>query len=101
MEQYAVDNCDRLRELTPYFITVLCQVNRGRIAKQRVFDFLEKEAQKSEEAAQVVAEILARQSVTMAIGDKATAIQTMLKIHRNYPQIPLPIQVKPISEIRN
>jgi predicted DNA-binding WGR domain protein len=101
LENYAVDNCDRLRELTPYFITVLCQVNRGRVAKQRVFGFLDAEAQKSEEAARVVAEILTRQSITMAIGDKATAIQTMLKIHRNYPQIPLPIQVKPISEIRN
>lgn len=100
LENYAVDNCDRLRELTPYFITVLCQVNRGRVAKQRVFAFLEKEAQKSEQAAQIVAEILTRQSLTMAIGDKATAIQTMLKIHQSYPQIPLPIQVKPISEVR-
>ena len=100
LENYAVDNCDRLRELTPYFITVLCQVNRGRVAKQRVFAFLEKEAQKSESAARVVAEILTRQSLTMAIGDKAVALHTMLKIHQSYPQIPLPIQVKPISEVR-
>jgi predicted DNA-binding WGR domain protein len=100
LENYAVDNCDRLRELTPYFITVLCQVNRGRVAKQRVFAFLDKEAQKSEEAAQVVAEVLTRQSLTLAIGDKATAIQTMLKIHQSYPKILLPVQVKPISEVR-
>ncbi|HEY9727364.1 MAG TPA: hypothetical protein V6D50_13020 [Chroococcales cyanobacterium] len=100
LENYAVDNCDRLRELTPYFITIVCQVNRGRVAKQRVFAFLEKEAQKSEEAARVVAEIITRQSLTMAIGDKAKAIQAMLKIHQSYPLIPLPIQVKPIPEVR-
>ena len=101
LEDYAVGNPDRLRELTPYFVSVLCRVNRGRVAKQRVFSFLDAEAQKSEEAAQIVAEILTRQSVTMAIGDKATAIQTMLKIHQSYPQISLPIQLKAVSEIRN
>jgi hypothetical protein len=94
LENYAGNNPERLRELMPYFVTVLCQVNRGRVAKQRVFAFLEAEAQKNEEAARIVAEILTRQSVTMAIGDKATAIQTMLRIHQTYPQIPLPIQVK-------
>ncbi len=101
LENYAEDNPARLRELTPYFISVLCQVNRGRIAKQRVFAFLETEANKSEESARIVANILTRQSVTMAIGDKATAIQTMLKIHRAYPQLSLPIQVHPVSEVRN
>ena len=99
LENYAVDNPDRLRELTPYFVSVLCRVNRGRVAKQRVFAFLDAEAQKSPESAQIVAEILTRQSVTMAIGDKATAIQTMLKIHQLYPQLSLPIQVKPVSVV--
>ncbi|MBD1881816.1 HEAT repeat domain-containing protein [Coleofasciculus sp. FACHB-T130] len=101
LENHAVNNCQRLRKLTPYFISVLSGVNRGRIAKQRIFAFLDTEAQKSEESAQIVAEIFTRQSVTMAIGDKATAIQIMLKIQKAYPQISLPIQVKPISQIRN
>ncbi|HEY9302129.1 MAG TPA: hypothetical protein VIQ31_38335, partial [Phormidium sp.] len=101
LENHAVNNSQRLRELTPYFISVLSGVNRGRVAKQRIFAFLDAEAQKSEEAAQIVAEILTRQSATMAIGDKATAIQIMLKIQKAYPQISLPIQVKPISQIRN
>jgi predicted DNA-binding WGR domain protein len=101
LENYAVNNPERLRELTPYFISVLCSVNRGRVAKQRIFAFLETEAQKSEQAAQIVAEIITRQSVTMAIGDKASAIQTMLKIHKTYPQIPLPLQLKPIASLRS
>lgn len=64
------------------------------------FYFLETEAQKSKPAAQIVAEILTRQSATVAIGDKASALQIMLKIHRLYPQIPLPISIKPVVEVR-
>ncbi|MBD1931929.1 MULTISPECIES: HEAT repeat domain-containing protein [Cyanophyceae] len=101
LENHAVNNSQRLRELTPYLISVLSGVNRGRVAKQRIFAFLDTEAQKSEEAARIIAEILTRQSVTMAIGDKATAIQIMLKIQKAYPQISLPIQVKAVSEVRN
>lgn len=100
LENYAVDNPERLRELTPYFISVLCSVNRGRVAKQRILTFLETEAQKNEKAASIVAEILTRQSVTMAIGDKAAAIQIMLKIRKTYPQISLPLQLKPVAEVR-
>jgi predicted DNA-binding WGR domain protein len=100
LENYGADNPERLRELTPYFIRVLCSVNRGRVAKQRIFTFLETEAQKSETAAQIVAEILTRQSATIAIGDKAAALQIMLKLHKLYPQIPLPITIKPVVEVR-
>lgn len=96
LESYAVDNPDRLEQLKPYFITILCGVNRGRVVKKRIFAFLEAEALKSEAAAKVVAEIMTRQSATIAIGDKAAAIGTMLKIHKRYPHIPLPIQVKPV-----
>jgi predicted DNA-binding WGR domain protein len=97
LERYAINNPERLQELMPYFITVLSQVNRGRVAKQRIYAFLDKEAQKTEEAARAVAEIITRQSATMAIGDKAAAIETMVKIHRTYPHLNLPIQVKPVS----
>ena len=100
LENYAVDNPEHLRELTPYFISVLCSVNRSKVAKQRILAFLETEAQKNEQAAQIVAEILTRQSATIAIGDKAAAIQIMLKIRKTYPQISLPLQLKPVAEIR-
>ncbi len=100
LEKYGANNSERLRELTPYFVRVLSNVNRGRVAKQRIMSFLETEAQKSEVSTQVVAEILTRQSATIAIGDKAAALQTMLKIHKLYPQIPLPIAIKPVVEVR-
>ncbi|MCC3406842.1 MAG: WGR domain-containing protein [Microcoleus sp. PH2017_10_PVI_O_A] len=100
LEGYAASNPERLRELAPFFVAVLSRVNQGRVAKKRVFAFLDAEAQKSEAAARIVADILTRQSATIALGDKAAAIETMLKIRRSYPQIDLPIQVKPVVEVR-
>ncbi|MFL9452581.1 MULTISPECIES: HEAT repeat domain-containing protein [Nostocales] len=101
LEKYVINQPQHLRELTPYFITVLSAVNRGRVAKQRIFHFLESEAQKTEEAARIVAEIMTRHSGTMAIGDKAKAIQIMLKINKKYPYLSLPIEVKPVSRVRS
>ncbi|MGK7926624.1 MAG: hypothetical protein AB4290_15525, partial [Spirulina sp.] len=96
LQNYAAGNCDRLAELKPYFIAVLSGVNRGRVAKQRIFNFLQEEAKKSETAAKIVAEILTRQSLTVAIGDKANAIQTMLQIRKTHPEIELPLQIKEV-----
>ncbi|MDJ0714441.1 MAG: WGR domain-containing protein [Prochloraceae cyanobacterium] len=100
LEQYAANSPEKLQELAPYFVRVLSGVNKGSVAKQRIFKFLDIEAQKSEAAARVVGEILSRQSVTMAIADKANSIQIMLKIKKQYPQIDLPLQVKEVVEVR-
>lgn len=94
LENYAVNDPEKLEELTPYFITVLSLVNRGSVAKKRIFAFLNGEAQKSLEAATVVAEIMTRQSATMVIADKAAAIECMVNIKRTYPDLELPILVK-------
>ncbi|MBD2578220.1 WGR domain-containing protein [Oscillatoria sp. FACHB-1406] len=91
LEDYAAGNCDRLQQLSPYCITVLSQVNRGRVSKDRIFAFLAAEAKGSEEAARIVADILTQQSLTIAIGDKAKAIQTLLQIKQQYPQIDNPL----------
>ena len=99
LERYCADDPQRLRELSHYFTSVLSRVNKARVAKARVIAFLTSEAQKSEEAARVVAEILARQSATVAVGMKASAIEAMLAIRRAYPDIPLPLDIKP-AEVR-
>lgn len=99
-EKYAADNPQRLRELTPYFITVLSSVNRNRTAKKRVLNFLKTESDKTQEAAKIIAEIISKQSVTMATADKANAIEIMLKIKKKYSDIALPIQIQPVTEER-
>jgi predicted DNA-binding WGR domain protein len=99
LEQYCADSPERLGELSHYFTSVLSRVNKARVAKARVVAFLTAEAQKSEAAARVVAAILARQSATIAVGQKAAAIEAMLIIRRAYPEIPLPLDVRP-AEVR-
>ncbi|WP_373541018.1 WGR domain-containing protein [Chamaesiphon sp.] len=94
LEDYAAGNLDRLQELMPYFTRVLAQVNRARVAKQRLFAFLNSEVIKSEAAAKLVIELLTRQSASIAIGEKACALETLLKIHQLYPQLSAPISVK-------
>ena len=86
-----------MQELTPYFLSVLSRVNKGRVAKQRVLDFLQREATKSEAAAQTVAEILTRQSATGAIGDRARTIEIMNRLRTVYPDLPLPLTVRPVE----
>jgi predicted DNA-binding WGR domain protein len=96
LETYAGGNVERLLELNTYFLTVLSAVNQARVAKDRVAHFLLNEALKSKAAATLVAEIFDRQSVTNSIIDKATYIEGMLAIQQCYPDVALPIRVKPL-----
>ena len=100
LERFATDNLERINGLTHYFLAVLSQVNRGRVAKTRALMFLEQEALKSEAAAKQIAKLLARQSATIAIQDKARTIEAMLRIHQAYPTVELPIKIKPV-EVRS
>lgn len=97
LENYAANSPEKIAELEMYFVRVLSLVNRSRVAKNRILAFLENEAMKDEKSAQTVAKILARQSATAAIGDKAKTIESMLKIRRKFPEIALPIQVKALE----
>jgi hypothetical protein len=93
LEQYAADNSDRLNELETYFRSVLSRVNQGRVAKDRVFRLLLRELEKGADHARAIAGLLARQSATAAIGDKARTIELMLAIRKRYPFIDLPLEV--------
>jgi predicted DNA-binding WGR domain protein len=97
LERYASNQPDRLRELMPYFTRVLGQVNRARVAKQRIFAFLDREASLSLAAAELVAELLTRQSAAIPIGDRSKSIEILLTIHKQYPQLSVPIALKPIA----
>ena len=97
LERFASDSPDRLDALTFYFTSILSRVNRGGVAKARVFDFFEREALKSEDAAQVIGAILARQSATITIRDKARAIALMTRLRQRYPALELPLTLKPVE----
>jgi predicted DNA-binding WGR domain protein len=95
LNRFATGDTDRIAQLDSYFKVVLSAVNRGGVAKQRVLAFLRREAIASEQAARIIAPLLARQSATVAISAKAELIATMVAIHQRYPDIDLPIDVAP------
>ena len=79
----------QLRALTPYLLTVLSQVHRGRVAKTRVTEFLRAQVHAPETAA-VVAGIFARQVVTASLTDKPQYVAGLRDIAARHPQIELP-----------
>jgi hypothetical protein len=100
LDLFAADDPADVRRLRFYCAAVLSRVNRGRVAKERVFAFLERAAGSGEQAANAVAEVLARQSATAAIGDRARFLELMTWIHSAYPGIAQPIRVRP-AEVRD
>ncbi len=92
LEQFAANHADRIEKLEPYFVTMLSQVNKARVAKTRIFSFLRAEAEKDEAAARIAARILTRQSATCAIGDKAACIEALRAIRNKFPQIDTPLK---------
>ena len=101
LQQHAAGKLDMLRMLLPYFTTVLSQVNRGKVAKLRVIEFLRAEAQRSNEAATLLAPVLDRQSATMAVTQRAPLIATMVDVHDRYPDVALPIAITPVAPHRS
>ncbi len=93
LEEYGAGSPQKLAELKLYFIRVLNAVNRGRVAKKRVYSFLQAEALKHEESAQVVTSIMERQSASVSVEDRAQALETMVTIAERWPEIVLPITI--------
>lgn len=79
----------QLRTLTPYLLTVLSQVHRGRAAKARITRFLRAQIE-APETAVVVAEIFARQVVSASLTDKPQYIAGLRDIAARHPSIELP-----------
>ena len=95
LDRFAAGKPEQLTQLLPYFTAILSRVNKGRLAKIRTLAFLEKEALASAAAAALVAPLLARQVVTISIENKAALIETMVRVHEKYPEIPLPVAILP------
>ncbi|MEL6704638.1 MAG: WGR domain-containing protein [Bacteroidota bacterium] len=103
LDAHAGGHLDRMQALEPYFRAVLGQVNRGRVAKDRVLAFLTREAARTPEAAAFAAPLLAHHSATIAVGDKATLIAAMRDLQDAQPDVDLallervPVPVHPAS----
>jgi hypothetical protein len=98
LDRFASDKVGRLEQLVPYFTSVLSRVNQGRVAKARVLAFLLREGLRSAPAAELVVKLLHRLSATIAIEDRATAIEAMVAIGRVHPDVALPIRFIPTEQ---
>lgn len=94
LESAAAGDIACLRRLEPYFLAVLSQVNRGRVVKNRVLAFLRGQAMDSEDIAEFVAKLFARQVVSVAIADKAQYIEGLRAIQARYPALPAVLSIQ-------
>jgi predicted DNA-binding WGR domain protein len=90
---YASDQPNTILALENYFRTVLMQVNKARLVKDRVIAFLFKEAAKRVEIAQMVARLFSDQSLTRVLADKAQYIQSLFALQTRYQITQTPVKV--------
>jgi len=93
LEQFASGSPERIESLSRYFATVLCGINKGRVAKKRVLSFLRREAVADVRVATMVAELLTELSLTIAVEYRAAAIEILDAIRRTHPSVPTPLRV--------
>lgn len=88
-----------LARLEPYFLSVLSQANRGRLAKARVMQFLAAQAVHSEDIARIVARVFARQAVTGAITERAQYVAGLRSIQQAFPGLDNPLQTATVRSV--
>lgn len=93
LQQYASGKPDTILKLQGYFNTVLSQVNRGRLVKDRVIAFLFTESGKDEQVARMVATLFTDQSLSRVIADKARYIKTLFELQNRYGIQQTPVRV--------
>lgn len=96
LERHAGGSPERIAALDLYFRTVLSRIGAGRVAKQRVLAFLEKESLADEAIARLTTPLLARQSGTVAIQDKAAMIRILDALRRRWPDLESPLKSRPV-----
>ncbi|MEM9929647.1 MAG: hypothetical protein AAF840_07505, partial [Bacteroidota bacterium] len=97
LEAHAAGQPDVIKQLIPFFQTLLGQISRGRVAKDRVFTFLATESAKQETIARLVIPMLQRLMLTIAIGDRARCLQLLNDLRRQYPLLATPLQLTDTS----
>jgi hypothetical protein len=98
LQEFASGKVDVMKSLKGYFITLLSQVNKGKVAKVRIMEFLRRESLKEEATASLAAEIFTRVSVSVAISERAECIAALRDIQKRYPAIQTPMVVKEFGD---
>lgn len=94
LERFAAGHPDRLAALEPYFRTVLSQVRRGRVAKDRILAFLLAEGLASRDAAEIVLPLFEHLAATVARGDRSATVAAMVELGAAHPDLSSALVVK-------
>jgi predicted DNA-binding WGR domain protein len=97
LDRFAGGQPSLVEKLVPYFVRVLSQVNKGRAARGRVLAFLRSEGRRNEASGRHAMEVLHRLSATIAIENRAAALEAMVAIGKAQPAVPLPVRLKPVE----
>ncbi|HHD7445147.1 TPA: hypothetical protein ACOVFI_004281 [Citrobacter braakii] len=102
-QEYAAGKPEVILALKPCFLTILSQVNRGRIAKDRTLAFLAQQSAASPQVLEMVGELLTRLSLSVVQKDKAPLIKSMLQLQKQYPHLNLPLEfvARPVQGVRH
>lgn len=82
--QYTENQPELILKLEPYFKTVLMQINRARLVKDRVIAFLFQQAQQHEKVAQMVADLFTDQALTRVLADRSQYLKTLVELQTHY-----------------
>jgi predicted DNA-binding WGR domain protein len=93
LERYAGGHPERIEEMGWFFASVLSRVRAGATAKRRALEFLEVEAARSPEGARVAAGILRRAAATIAVRERARAIEILTRIAVTHPEVDAGLEV--------
>lgn len=99
VERFASEHLENIEKLLPYFATVLMGINKGRVAKQRIFEFLHKQSLEKEAVSKMILPTLIELSLTVSIENKAKIIQILRDIQVKFPHLENPIKVKEVITI--
>lgn len=91
LSRYA-DSPERLIELEPYFMVVLCSVHRGKVAKARVIAFLRDAGLRDATSAAIVARIFAHVSASAQVQLHAAAVEALVAIRAKWPRVEVPLR---------
>lgn len=99
LQDYAAGKPEVILSLQHYFISVLSQINKARISKDTVLNFLIHEVNSSEMVLKMVAELFSRLSLSMVHKDKSQLIKAMLLLKKQHPELDLPIMQQSVRII--
>lgn len=94
LDKYASDNVPVTLQLERYFKTTLFYINTNRATKTRVYAFLEKEAIKYKEVAEMTVRILTHVLDTKTITDKDKIIDLLLTISETHSDVEMPLLIQ-------